>query len=110
MADDVCKASIKAIARELDTGDSEVDPRPCLNSLLAADERFDKYANSINMAASNNDRVAWSKAYSDYYRDMVGPKQTDFWKSVNNELSPKGLCHLELDWSKEFPGIAESTK
>jgi hypothetical protein len=106
--DNVCKTDAKAIAKELDAGElSLVDLRPCVNSAVKADERYEKYATELNKAGAKGDHDAWFKTYGELYRDIVGPEQTKFWNSVNADLSPEGLCHLELVWSEEFPKIAE---
>jgi len=108
LADDVCKADTKAIAKELDAGlQSSVDFRPCLNTSLPADPRYKQYVSEAETAKAEGNADAALNAYSKFYREVLGPAQTEFWRSVNQQLSPKGLCHLDLVMSQEFPKIAE---
>jgi|SRR5271168_616430 len=111
LPDDVCKVDARAIAKELDAGiQSSVDLRPCLNSVLASDPRYETYSAAMSKASAERDRGAWLDAYGAFYREVLGPEQTKFWKSVNENLSPNGLCRLKLNSSAEFPGIAANVE
>ena len=104
---DVCNSDALAIAKELDAGiQSKVDIRPCLNAVIA-DPRYDAHTSAMKKAISVQDRDAWQKAYTKFYHEVLGPEQTKFWQSINEKLSPDGLCHLELVPSKENPDIAD---
>jgi len=108
---EICRADAKAIAKELDAGQqSAVELRPCLNEVVPQDPRYKSYVTALEAAKAKGDQEGALNAYSDFYRDVLGPAQTEFWRSVNKELNPKGLCHLELIPSKEFPGIADHVK
>ena len=111
MTDNVCKADARAIAKELDAGvQSSVDIRPCLNSVIATDPRSETYTAAMSKAAAERNQGAWLDAYGAFYREVLGPEQTKFWNSVNENLSPNGLCRLKLNSSAEYPGIAANVE
>jgi len=107
MENEICRATAQQIADELNAGiRSRVDPRPCIGSVIANDPRFGKYQAEGVKAHNSNDISGQLAAYEKIYTDIIGPAQTNFWKSIVQK-TPNGICKLGLNWSKEYPGIID---
>jgi hypothetical protein len=107
MENEVCTATARDVANKLKVGAyTDVDPRPCVNNALSTDPRFNEYVAEGVKAHEVNSKEGQFSTYEKIYRDISGPAQTAFWKSIVQQ-SAGGLCQLRLSWSTEYPGIID---